>query len=221
MQLTATPDHFHFQDLTDAIDHGLHAFAEKPLAVTASEVESLRGELGRASKKGLVVSSCHPRRYDPPFHWMKENIDRLAEESGRPLEFWFDFSYHKPSKDWKHDRGLLLDHANHEIDLLHYLFGHTGFNATKLADSPINYRVEGTRDDGLKFKFSGSRRLESHKYLEWTGVRFERGDLIVDAHIGIARIQTCDQTRTIDVGSTDYESRGRGVFIPHRIPTKV
>ena len=45
--LIATPDQFHFQDLTDAIDHGLHTFAEKPLAVTTNDVDALRESLHR------------------------------------------------------------------------------------------------------------------------------------------------------------------------------
>ncbi|MEK6960334.1 MAG: hypothetical protein AABX47_04115 [Nanoarchaeota archaeon] len=54
-----------------------------------------------------------------------------------------------------------------------------------------------------------SATIESHQYLEWTGVRFERGDLIIDAHLGIAKIQIGSTTRKIDIQPTNYEDRGR------------
>ena len=213
--LIGTPDEFHYQDLVYVIEAGLHAFVEKPLGVTPKEVRGLEKLLSYASGRGLVVSSCHPRRYDSPFIWLKENLSRFKDELGIPIEFRFDFSYHKPSKDWKHKRGLLLDHANHEIDLLHYLFGHEEFEAAKLANSFDHYQIVGSRDDGISFSFAGTRRLESQKYLEWVNIRFERGEVLLDAHQGVARINYHDKSSIdeIKIQPTDYESRGRGTMI--------
>jgi len=210
--MICTPDEYHFQDLRAAIGHRLHAFTEKPLATTIDQVDALKDEFDRASKSGLVVSSCHPRRYDPPFQWMKDNLDELTHTFGKPMEFGFDFSYHKPTKDWKHTRGLLLDHANHELDLMHHLFGYDPFGAIKMADGPTMYHVIGSRDDGLTFKFSGTRSLETHEYLEWASIRFERGELTVDAHQGTATIKTPDSRIDLKIQPTDYEARGRATM---------
>lgn len=213
--LVGTPDEYHYQDLVLVVEAGLHAFVEKPLGVTSNEVKGLEKLLRGASDKGLVVSSCHPRRYDPPFMWLKDNLSKLGDELGAPIEFRFDFSYHKPSKDWKHTRGLLLDHANHEIDLLHYFFGHGEFEAIKLADSFDHYQVIGSRTDGIRFSFSGTRRLESRKYPEWVNIRFERGEVLLDAHQGIVRINYHDKSSIdeIKIQPTDYDSRGRGTMV--------
>src|SRR3989344_6254132 len=209
--LVGTPDEFHYQDLTHVIKAGLHAFVEKPLGVTPEEVKGLEKLLNYASKRKIIVSSCHPRRYDPPFMWLKDHLPNFIAELGMPIEFRFDFSYHKPSKDWKHNRGLLLDHANHEVDLMHYLFDHKKFEAIKLADSFDQYQVVGSRIDGIRFSFAGTRRLESREYLEWVNIRFEKGDIMLNAHQGIVRINyhERDIVDEVRIKPTDYESRGR------------
>jgi predicted dehydrogenase len=186
--LIGTPDEFHYQDLVLTVKAGLHTFVEKPLGVTSGEINGLEKLLDYAFSKGIVVSSCHPRRYDPPFMWLKNNLPRFTDELGLPLDFRFDFSYHLPSKDWKHTRGLLLDHANHEVDLLHYLFGHEQFQATKLMDSYDEYHVIGKRNDGFRFSFSGTRKLKTRIYPEWVDIRFEKGEIHLDAHQGIVRV---------------------------------
>jgi predicted dehydrogenase len=212
--LIATPDEFHFKDLTTVLKSNLHVFVEKPVGITLNEVNRLPELFEYASDNTLIISSCHPRRYDPPFIWLKDNLQKLIAEMGKPLEFRFDFSYHKPSKEWKHHRGLLIDHLNHEVDLLHYLFGHAKFNASKLADSYDHYSVMGLREDGLRFAFSGTRRLESHRYLEWAEIRFDRGNLLLDAHTGkVYKNKHDDKSKTLKISPTDYAVRGRDSFL--------
>ena len=191
------------------------------MAVNSSEVQGLQKLLGLAASQGLVVSSCHPRRYDPPFMWLKENLSQLKADLGEPLEFKFDFSYHKPSKDWKRNRGLLLDHANHEVDLMHHLFGHEEFETIKFSDSFDHYHVVGQRKDGIGFSFSGTRRLESRNYLEFVYVRFTGGDVVLDAHQGKVRINNHDKSlEEVIIRPTDYESRGKATMINFARATK-
>jgi len=209
--LIGSPDEFHFSNLSDTIEAGKHVFVEKPLATTVEEVKQLSPLLLNAKTKGLVVSSCHPRRYDPPFLWLHESIEEMKTKLGEPISFNFDFSYHKPSKAWKQDRGLLLDHLNHEIDLLHFLFGHSGFEAHRLKDEYDAYHVVGTRSDGLAFNFEGTRKLDAREYREFTRIRFSRGEVYLDSNKGIAIINNHDQgiVKTIEVPKTDYALRGK------------
>jgi len=206
----ATPDECHFDDLTATIRAGKHAFVEKPLAVNLAELEALPQVLQEADENGLVVSSCHPRRYDPPFMWLKDQLSTFREQFGHPLQLRFDFSYHKPAREWKHERGLLLDHANHEIDLASYLFGHSSFGATRLIDCYDRYQVAGMRDDGISFDFAGTRRLNTLTYPEWTTIRFETGEVMIDSHKGLARINDHEtgQETNQSIPTTDYELRG-------------
>ena len=211
--LIGSPDGSHFDQLEDAVNHGKHVFVEKPLGTTIADVNKLKSVLQDAKNNGLVVSSCHPRRFDPPFMWLKKNMPKY--KLGNPIEFSFDFSYHRPSKLWKHDRGLLLDHVNHEIDLLHYLFGVQSFEATRLVDKHDHYHVAGVRLDDLAFNFKGTRRLVSPSYPEWTTIRFDKGEIYMYAHRGFVRVHLHEAKahHEIEIPPTDYDFRGRETLV--------
>jgi len=209
--LIGTPDKFHYENLALVIESGLHAFVEKPIGVTAEEVKNLEALLEYAADKGIVISSCHPRRYDPPFVWLKKNLPLFERELGMPIDFRFDFSYHKPSKNWKQTRGLLLDHVNHEVDLMHYLFGHEEFEAIKRANTFDYYCVVGSRIDGINFQFSGTRKLNSRKYSEWASIRFDHGSVMLDAGQGVVLVNNHEDNseNKIKIEPTNYDLRGR------------
>lgn len=212
--LIATPDEYHFSDMVAALQAGKDVFVEKPLTVSPKELQPLHTLLQAAAHNGRRVSSCHPRRFDPPFVWLKDSLPDLMSEFGQPIHLNFDFSYAKPSKSWKHDRGLLLDHANHEIDLTNYLFGHSSFQATRLIDSYDHYQIAGIRDDEIAFHFSGTRRLDAPRYPEWVQLRFEAGQVELDAHNGRARLidHTNNVIEQLDIPATNYASRGRATM---------
>lgn len=209
--IIASPDEYHANSLLVALEAGLHVFAEKPLAVNSAQLGVLRRALNVARSSGLVFTSCHPRRYDPPFMWLKQNMKDLVDDLGTLLSFRFDFSYHKPSGNWKRMRGLLLDHLNHEIDLLTFLFGPSGFRAMKVHDSFDHYHATGLRTDGIAFSFEGTRRLEEKRYPEYVSVRFERGSLLLDAEHGTvtAYHHGTGTVFYLTAGQTDYAERFR------------
>jgi len=117
--------------------------------------------------------------------WLKSKLhedpklDLYRGLYGKAVSFDFDFSYHKPSNEWKHTRSLLLDHLNHEVDLVNFLFGIQGFDAWKLQDGFDHYEVVGKRDDGMVFHFRGTRRLAAHTYPEWCRYNFVTYELFV------------------------------------------
>ncbi len=206
-----TPDEFHYKDLIDSINARKHVLVEKPLATKVNELEGLKRALLDAKNKGIIVTSCHPRRYDPPFLWLKKNIPIFKKEYGEVISFIFDFSYHQTSRAWKHSRGLLLDHGNHEVDLMNYLLEVSGFKAFKLRDEHDIYKVVGRRNDGIDFSFSGTRRLKSKVYREKAIIRFERGEILLESDLGraILRDHETGKLKDIKVEKTDYEERGR------------
>ena len=89
--------------------------------------------------------------------------------------FRFCFCYHKATKVGLHT-GLLMDHVNHEIDLVNWYFGACPFKAYKLKDSNNEYAVSGIREDGLIFSFAGVRSLERSIFQETMDLRFEKGE---------------------------------------------
>jgi predicted dehydrogenase len=167
-----SPDRFHPEQLQEAVFAGKHVLVDKPLAIHDSGMSIVRHALREAVRRKLVVSSCHPRRFDPPYATLKNLALDLSYEFGGLLSVYLDFSYHKPEADWKQSRSLLLDHFPHEIDYLHYLLGFAPFRAYRLADGPDHYTVAGVRNGGLTFFFSGTRRLENRTYPEEIHLRF-------------------------------------------------
>lgn len=207
--LIGSPDPYHFPQLRASVEAGKHVFCEKPLCNDMREVEELEYVFEVARDNGLVIGSCHPRRYDPPYTWLKENMAELTDRFGQPLELKLDFTYNKGSDDKRHLHGgsLLQDHMNHEIDYMHFVFGHKDFDAMKLHDENNRYHVAGMRDDGLVFSFGGTRRLdapeEEKSYSETIHVRFDRGDVHID---------TYDQSRSYMYDHT--VTKGKGAYEP-------
>lgn len=212
--MVMTPDRFHIGTALAALKAGKHVFVEKPVIDRAEDEGLLREAVALAAASGRVLTTCHPRRFDPPFIWLKANLGRLTEGLGEPLGFGFDFSYHAPRPETRGlHRSLLLDHFGHEVDLMHFLFGRRPFEASRLVDGELRYHVTGVRDDGLTFSFHGTRMLRKPVYPESCTVRFARGEMLMDMQGGLARIFDRDNgtVREEACGTTDYDVRFRAV----------
>jgi len=200
-----SPDQFHITSALKCLQAGKHVFCEKPLAVDVDQLKLLKQSIDLASEKGLVFTSCHPRRYDPPFVWMKNNLPRLVSQHGKVKQFTFSFEYHRPTKT-KH-ASLMFDHVNHELDMLHFLFGYSPFNIQKHHDSQLEYEVSGLREDGLEFRFDGKRLLAEKKYHESIDLTFEDGTvLLLQADIGHVFIDLYLLVNS-DLEGTNYDVR--------------
>jgi predicted dehydrogenase len=208
----ASPDRFHAPSLAAAVAAGKHVLCDKPLAQTVDDLRLLRRTLDEAEERGLVVTSCHPRRFDPPYLWLKLWIDGTTT-FGDVQNIELDFSYHAPSKVGLHS-GLLADHFNHEFDLLHFLCGHAPAVIHKLVDGDTRYMAVGMREDGVGFTFHGTRKLDAKHYREFARLRFERGDVELDCSSGSAVVHA-HETGGKDVvlpGKTDYAKRFRDIM---------
>lgn len=180
----SSPDEFHTEQLQMAVSQDLHVFCEKPISVSSDDALLLGPILAQASRKGLVVSSCHPRRFDPPFIAMKEHLSSMIRSFGEFKHFDFSFWYHEVTDAWKKNRSLLSDHFGHEIDLLRFLFGPGAFQAKKLADSFDFYEVTGETDIGITFRFMGSRALPEVVYQESVRLDFAKGSVFFNLNTG-------------------------------------
>ncbi len=211
--MISSPDEYHFVHIEKALTAGKHIFCEKPLLVPGESIERLQAVIKLAREKHLIITSCHPRRYDVPGLWMKKELPDFQELYGKVIGFAFDFSYHAPSAAWKHSRSLLLDHLNHEVDLMNFFFGIQSFSAWKLHDGHDHYEVVGQRDDRINFHFRGTRRLVSERYPEWFRIRLERAEVIVSTADGVAEIRdhNCASIQRLSNLCTDYDARLDGV----------
>lgn len=105
-----------------ALDAGKHVFCEKPLALTADELESV---LDSASRSGKVLAVGFNRRFAP----MVEKTRRHIQAAGGPISLAYRVSAGKlPADHWIWDPeeggGRLIGEVCHFVDTLRYLVGH-------------------------------------------------------------------------------------------------
>ena len=210
-----SPDAYHFSQLRKSVHNKIHTMVEKPVAANKEELDQLRSLLDDAEQSGVVVTSCHPRRFDKPYMWIKDQLGPLKEKFGDIINIELDFSYHKPTKDGLHT-GLLMDHINHELDYVNFALGYSSIKMHKLFDNETRYNAVGQRADGISVMFTGTRMLNNSTFSEFIKIRFARGVVRVNTSTGLAILENHDHdypkeafslSTTKVSGTTDYLGR--------------
>ncbi|MCJ8150877.1 MULTISPECIES: Gfo/Idh/MocA family protein [Shinella] len=122
--IVATPNQVHVKNGLEAIEAGIPALIEKPLADDIASGERLIAE---AQAKGVPILTGHHRRHNPMMRKAKEIIE--SGRLGRVLVVNAMFWLFKPDDyfdiDWRRQAGAGPVFLNliHDIDNLRYLFG--------------------------------------------------------------------------------------------------
>lgn len=205
--LIGTPHKYHLDLCAAALNAKKHILCEKPLWEGQYFIEA-QHIIECTLEGGLIFSSCHLRRYENEYIYIKERLDEYLRKFGKALEMRFQFFYHEPSTEWKKKDSLLLDHMNHEVDLVHFLFGHSPTRFWRLSHGFDEYKVAGKTNAGLGIWFSGYRRLKSHIFRNELELVFEhgrvRGETILDSHSGLVRSTISELSFENGGGSTRY-----------------
>lgn len=174
----ATPDEFHLELSELAVSAGKHVLCEKPLWVGlfTDKAEAL---IEKSEKSGLIFTSCHPRRFEKGYLFVKSILDELKKNLGNLMEFNFRFFYQSPSTQWKMSGSLLLDHMNHEIDLMNFMLGYAPVKLRRKIDGHDRYYVTGMRAEILPVSFGGYRRLAEPAFQNELELVFEGGRIKV------------------------------------------
>ena len=120
-----TPNHFHLDLAKKALKAGKHVVVEKPFTVTTEEADEL---IELATKKSLVLSVNHNRRWDSDFLTVKKVVEGKKLGEIVDYEAHFDRFRNEVSNGWKEDKenpgsGILYDLGSHLIDQALTLFG--------------------------------------------------------------------------------------------------
>jgi len=191
-----TPDNQHTEQLLASVEHDKHAFVEKPLADSWRDYTRLASGLVIAERKGLIVSSCHPRRFDPPFVNTKQLLDDrqlLAAtfgldpniDLGPVTALGINLNYSRPARTGLHT-SFLSDHMPHEMDTASHFLGISGLRrAVSTKNEELEFDIDAMREDGVRLRFKGNRLQEETGWHEDLEITFADGStLAVDAHTG-------------------------------------
>jgi predicted dehydrogenase len=124
-----SPPQFHLQQLSAAVEHGAHAFVEKPFTLAADGIEPV---LKRADDRKLCVMTAFNMRYLELIQTMRKWLDegRIGKVLGCRVGLSSYMPVWHPEEDyrqsfmafWSSGGGALFDYV-HGIDLAQWLAG--------------------------------------------------------------------------------------------------
>jgi predicted dehydrogenase len=124
--VVASPNRTHVPLATAALQRGLPAVVDKPLAATAAEGEQLAA---LAREHGLILSVFHNRRWDGDFLTLQDLAARGALGTIHRLESRFERWRPQPRPGWREQAdpadagGVLYDLGSHLVDQALQLLG--------------------------------------------------------------------------------------------------
>lgn len=138
----ATRHDTHARFVIDALNAGKDVFVEKPLALTANEVDAVESAYSEATKGGKTTVRLmvgYNRRFAPHLRKMKALLDTVKE----PKSFIMTMNSGAiPANHWTQDitvgGGRIIGEACHYVDLMRFLAGSSivSISARRMGDSP-------------------------------------------------------------------------------------
>ncbi|WP_028744914.1 Gfo/Idh/MocA family protein [Rhizobium mesoamericanum] len=151
--IVATPNQAHVQNGLEAVEAGIPALIEKPIADNIISGEKL---IAAAEAKGVPLLTGHHRRHNPVIRKAKEIIE--SGKLGRVLVVNAMFWLFKPDDyfeiSWRRERGAGPVFLNliHDVDNLRYLFGDVVAVQARESNAVRGNAVEETAVILIEFK---------------------------------------------------------------------
>jgi len=121
-----TPDRFHAEQATYALERGKHVLCEKPIAISTDELVRLSEVVERT---GMVYAAGHNYRFIPQFQVLRDMVVR--GDVGKPFlvdscyiqDLWEMKAFGRDYWRFKDPQDLFIGGAVHNVDLLQWLAG--------------------------------------------------------------------------------------------------
>ena len=123
--ITALPTYLHEKIAVMAMEHGIHVFSEKPMAINHSQAQNM---INKAKEKGVKLMIGMVLRFMPAYVMLKEMIDSLkygkvvCGEFSR-LSKTPDWSWQNWMLDESRSGSAILDLHVHDVDFINWAFG--------------------------------------------------------------------------------------------------
>ena len=169
------PNHLHVPLTLAAAKKGKHVLCEKPIALTASEAETLRG-----APKGVLIAEAFMVRVHP--QWIKAR--ELAREGklGRLVAIQSLFTYHNVDPDNVRNMadiggGAAYDIGCYPIVVGRYIFGAEPVRVAAVIDRDPKFRTDRTTSavidfgEGRHLTFTTSTQATSYQRVHIVGTK--------------------------------------------------
>ncbi|MBA3829120.1 MAG: Gfo/Idh/MocA family oxidoreductase [Taibaiella sp.] len=122
-----TPNYLHALHTVAALQQGMHAVVEKPMALSVAECNHM---IAAAEKTGKTIFAVKQNRYNPPVQEVKKLIDNKEIGNIYMLQvncFWNRGDAYYAESSWRgkkdKDGGCLFTQFSHFVDIMYYLNG--------------------------------------------------------------------------------------------------
>lgn len=123
--LSTLPTFLHEEVAVYALNHGVHVFSEKPMALSADGCEHMI-HAAEENQRKLMIGQC--LRFDSAYSKLKEYVENKT--FGAPYRAEFSRYSQKPTWTWndwildpEKSGGCVLDMHVHDVDLINWIFG--------------------------------------------------------------------------------------------------
>lgn len=123
--ITALPTYLHEKIAVMAMEHGLHVFSEKPMALNCEQAENM---IAKAKENHVKLMIGHCLRFWPEYEYLKTIIDNrkygrviraeLTRQCATPI-----WSWNRWMEDASKSGGAILDLHIHDADFILWAFG--------------------------------------------------------------------------------------------------
>jgi predicted dehydrogenase len=151
-----SPDSLHCEHTLLALEHGKHVLCEKPLAMSATDVELM---IAAADQRGLCFGAAQNFRYNPSSDRIRSWVGDGRIGAPRLAHCQFTFDAKTSARQWVYDPSLALggpigDVGSHCIDLLRFLLAD---EVTQVAAIAHGDAVSGPLEAGAALSLGFSR----------------------------------------------------------------
>jgi len=182
--VVATPDRFHLEHASKALESGRHVLVEKPLASTLMECRELTA---LAHRKGCKLQVGAMKRHDPGIRFAHDALDRIGPI--RSVSCWYrvmsalrppteatlfpdvivdpDVRAHEATFKADRERYLLVTHGVHVFDGLRYLAGDLGSISARVANVGADYTWHG-RGELVASGGLASFEISANVHADWS-----------------------------------------------------
>lgn len=158
--IISTPHSFHYQQILDSLDAGLHVLCEKPLANSVREAEAVIRKRDEVEK---IVLVSYQRHYQRAFLTMKTAIDSGLIGTIQFVELQQNQNWYNGQKNsgrWRANKelsggGQLNDSGSHIVDIMLYI---TGLVPQRVFASQQSFDMGIDINSAITVEFEGGAR---------------------------------------------------------------